>query len=421
MAITKRVSFAVLLSALLSASVSGQTNIQFDRCGRSEDERLTLNNGDFENDRGGSMRRTYGNLCTGTQEAGSTNDDDDMESRIGHPFRIFCDVIDRNPSVKALLSTGNSPHTVFAPTDAAFAKVDGLISRVNEQRLIELHILPQARLSRDLRCGQTYRTINTNQSRRDNQRSKTRCINASRAQQLGPGNIVNGLKPTIGVPDNIFRVDEFQTQRNFVVNVNVNEGATDADRQTFSEDVISCNGVIHVVDEVLLPGATNTFRFASNTHGQANYDGGHSHSHGIGGYSGGYGGNGGYRGGYYGGRGYGGNGGQYGRNDIGHSHGAKGRKGAKGFKGNNSRRNNGRYGAYGAYYGSSSSSVYYGAANGGFFRKLGDEAAIGDEDYMSDAEFFGTSGMENKATVSEGDRKRRLEALLEPDGNIAKV
>lgn len=334
-----------------------------------------------------------------------------MESRIGHPFRILCDVIDRNPNVLALMATGNSPHTIFAPTDAAFAKVDGLISRVNEQKLIELHILPQARLTRDLRCGQTYRTLNTNQSRRDNQRSKTRCINAARSQQLGPGNIVNGLKPTIGVPDNVFRVDEFQTQRNFDINVNINEGSTDADRQTFSQDVISCNGVIHVVDEVLLPGGQNAFRFSGNTHGTANYNSGHSHSHGIGTYGGygyasyGYGRYGGY-GRYYG---------RYGNhNDLGHSH-LKSGKGSKGFKGIKAAR---RYSPYAYNYGAYGNVAY---GNGGFFRKLGDEAAAGDKDYMSDAEFFGTSGMKNKATVSEDDRKRRLEALLEPDGNIAKV
>lgn len=397
MAIIKRNSFALLLAALLSASVSGQTNIMFDRCGRAEDRRNNEDANSFENDRQGSMRRTYGNLCSGTREAGSTDDDIDIDSRVGHPFRTLCDIIDNNPNVLALMNSGNSPHTIFAPTDAAFAKVSGLISRVDEQRLLELHILPQARLTRDLRCGQTYRTINTRQSRKDNQRSKTRCINAARSQQLGPGNIVNGLKPTIGIPDNIFRVDEFQAQRNFVVNVNQNENDNDADRETFSQDVISCNGVIHVVDEVLLPGNANAFRtHGEYSHGLPNYYGGHSHSHGQMG-DGSY-----YYGGYYNrGHGHGYYGGYYGHHGRGHAHsvkGGKGGKGAKGFKGGARR-----------YY-----NPYYSSVGPGFFRKLGEEEAA-----MSDAEFFGTDGMvENDATTSDGERKRKLEALLEPDGNI---
>jgi len=42
---------------------------------------------------------------------------------------------------------------------------------------------------------------------------------------------------------------------------------------------------------------------------------------------------------------------------------------------------------------------------------------------MTDAEFFGTNGsVENDAKAEDTEnRKRRLEALLQPDGNIAVV
>lgn len=410
MAIIKRTSFAVLLAALL-APVSAQTSVQFDRCFYDEDERIagSTNPG---NNRDGSQRRTYGNLCRGTQtEADSGTNDNDIDARIGHPFRRLCDIIDLNPNVQALMASGNSPHTIFAPTDAAFSKVEGLINRVNTQRLLELHILPQARLSRDLRCGQTYRTINTNQSRRDNQRSKTRCISAARSQQLGPGNVVNGLKPTIGVPEDIFRVEEFESQNGFVISVNQQESDDSSDRETFSQDVISCNGVIHVVDEVLLPGNVNAFRtHGVATHGVPTYQGSHAHAHptiadiGSLGYYGGY--NGGYNGGRYGPSYYGGRYGTgYGNHFHGRGHkGGKGGKGGKGFKG--SRRRGHNYYGYG-----------YGGMEPGFFRKLGEQ-----EESISDAEFFGTNGLvENESAVSDEDRKRRLEALLEPDGNIAQV
>jgi len=400
MAIIKRTSFAVLLAALL-APVAAQSNVFFDRCFYDEDERIDGNTNPGNN-RDGSQRRTYGNLCRGTQtqeDADANTNDNDIDSRIGHPFRRLCDIIDRNPNVLSLMATGNSPHTIFAPTDAAFAKVEGLINRVNEQRLLELHLLPQARLTRDLRCGQTYRTINTNQSRRDNQRTKTRCISAARAQQLGPGNVVNGLKPTIGVPEDIFRVEEFESQNGFVVSVNQQESDDSNNRETFSQDVISCNGVIHVVDEVLLPGNVNAFRtHGIATHGVPTYQGGHAHVHptvadigSLGYYGGAYGYGYGSYGRYYGGYGYG----------AGFHRGFKGGKGGKGGKGFKGGRRRGHYG-YGYGYG-------YAGFEPGFFRKLGEQE--------KDAEFSGTS----ESPMSESDRKRKLEALLEPNGKIAQV
>jgi uncharacterized surface protein with fasciclin (FAS1) repeats len=410
MAIFNRSSFALVLSALISSSVYGQSSINFQPCGATTDLRTDAQNGDFSNNQSGSQRRTYGNLCSGTQDTGSTANDIDITSRVGHPFRRFCDIIDRYPNVAALMSTGTSPHTVFAPTDAAFAKIDGLISRVDEQKLLELHILPQSRLTRDLRCGQTYRTINTQQDRRSNQRSKTRCISAARSQQLGPGNVVNGLKPTIGVPGNTFNAEQFGSQNNFVLTENPNAEANA--KETFSQDVISCNGVIHVVDEVLLPGGQNAFANQGNYNSygvqgnngggyygsQNNYYGGTSHSHGQGSYYGSSYGSSHNRGNYY----------------------TKKGKGAKAGKAG--ARGNGYYG--GAPPRRPYNGGYYGGYNSGFLRKLeGGNTADADELFMTDAEFFGTDGLienDTKAEDSE-NRKRRLEALLEPDGNIAQA
>lgn len=315
------------------------------------------------------------------------------------------------------MAEGNSPHTVFAPTDAAFNKVAGLIDRVDQLRLLELHILPQGRLTRDLRCGQTYRTINTQQDRRNNQRSKTRCINARRSQQLGPGNVVNGLKPTIGSPDNVFRVSEFQAQDFFNININTNENANSADRETFSEDVISCNGVIHVVDEVLLPGGNNAF--ATPYYGPAltpgsyygipgglnNYYQGQSHSHGPGNYYNSGHSHGGYRApgyayyGYYYGKGY--RPGRPGWRANGYyAKSAKKGKGAKGFKGAKV------LPVAAAALPPLGPQGYYDDFNG--FRNL-----------ESDAEFFGTDGLKENEAKKPEDRKRRLEAMLEPNGDVA--
>lgn len=271
-------SAVVLLAALLSSTANGQnSNINFQPCGKTVDTRARQNNGQFDENLTGSQRRTYGNLCSGSMPFGTTTTTETpISARNSDPFRRFCDLIDRYPNVQALMATGNSPHTVFAPTDAAFAKVDGLISRVDEQRLLELHILGQARLKRDLRCGQTYRSINTRQDQRNTQRSKTECVSAGRAQQLGPGNTVNGLRPNMGSPNGVFNRDEFQHQNSFNIVVDSTDIPDNINTDLFSSDVVSCNGVIHVVDEVLLPGGPALFQ--TGYYG-ANFQGaGHSHT-----------------------------------------------------------------------------------------------------------------------------------------------
>lgn len=416
MAILKQSTFSLVLLALISSTAYG--SIKFMNCNIDEgDTPEDVRSGkgkDFQNNREGNQRTTYGNLCAYTDGFDDTqNTSNEIESRVGWPFSRFCDIIDRWENVQNLMFRGSAPHTVFAPTDAAFAKIDGLIDRVNELRLLELHILPQARLTQDLRCGQTYRTINTLQDRRNNQRSKTRCVNAAVSQQLGPGNTINGLRPTIGEPPNVFRRNEFQSQDDFVLSVNSDEQDAN-DQETFSQNVVSCNGVIHVVDEVLLPGNVNDFSLAGvpvpynpyNSVYYNSYNEPHSHNDYYGGLPA-----------YYNGPtvAYTGYTTYY---NSGYYRFPKKSKGGKGFKGAK---------GYG----------YYGArrrrrppAPGYYFRNLkAGEKADADEKPMSDAEFFGTEGLANieakiesvKDELSEKpdeNRKRRLEAMLEADGSV---
>jgi uncharacterized surface protein with fasciclin (FAS1) repeats len=423
MAIINRSSFTLVLTALLSSAVNGQSNINYAQCLSTSDTRVRQNTG-FDDDIEGNERRTYGNLCSGSLAFGSTATETPIPSRNGDPFRRFCDLIDRYPNVQNLMATGNSPHTVFAPTDAAFAKIDGLLGRVDEQRLLELHILPQARYTRDLRCGQTYRTINTQQDRRNTQRSKTQCVTADKTQQIGPGNTVNGLNPTIGNPNNIFPRESFQNQDFFDVTYIGTDVADDLEDDFFAQDVTSCNGVIHVVDEILLPGG-DVLRpynygaaYGPPTYG-APYNAPYNAPYGAvpssyGSYNSYYG--------YYGGPnpaygpGYGvrrpsyyGNlryNNYYGKANKYAKKGFKGGKGAKGAKG------------YGPLVRPPQVSIPY---NNYYFRKLTGEES--NENTLSDAEFFGTEGLAGVETSekNEGNRKRRLEALLEPDGNIEVV
>jgi len=406
MAIFNQSTFSLVLLALISSTAYGDISYAQCKDGNSASDIRSNTGSTFDNDLEGSQRTTYGNLCGGTSAFtdNTSNADKNIDSRIGHPFAKLCDLIDRYPSVQNLMLRGHSPHTVFAPTDAAFAKVEGLIDRVNELRLLELHILPQARTTQDLRCGQTYRTLNTLQDRRNNQRSKTRCVSAMRSQQLGPGNTINGLRPTIGVPSNIFKKVEFSNQDNFALSVS--SSASNAnDRELFGEDIIACNGVIHVIDEVLLPGNTNDFRSPPyNTLGLSYTGEPHNHGYYNGAAVGGY-----YNGAavggyynepvvlpspYYGARYY--KGFKKGKKD-------KGFKGAKGYGPPPRRRPNTGY----------------------YFRNLQDA----EEAPMSDAEFFGTNGLadieakiesvkDEFAEKPDETRKRRLEAMLEADGNI---
>jgi len=401
MAIFKQSTFSFVLLALISSTAYG--NLNYAQCKDEGDTAALVRSGTgsgFDTDMEGSQRTTYGNLCAGTSAFtdNTSGADKDIDSRLNHPFAKFCDLIDRYPSVQNLMLRGHSPHTVFAPTDAAFAKIEGLIDRVDELRLLELHILPQARTTQDLRCGQTYRTLNTQQNRRNNQRSKTRCVSALRSQQLGPGNTINGLRPSIGVPNNIFRKKEFKNQDEFNVYVNDNASA-DADKELFSENVVSCNGIIHVVDEVLLPGNTNDFRSGYSPYGSTSYYNGEPHTHGY--YTGPQMGYYGPVSGYYNGPAVLPAASYYGYKAF-----KKGKK-FKGFKGSKS------YSPPRRYY------------NSGYFRNL--EGA--EEQAMSDAEFFGTDGLadieakiesvkDEFAEKPDENRKRRLEAMLEADGKI---
>mmetsp|Transcript_20350 Transcript_20350/g.56612 ORF Transcript_20350/g.56612 Transcript_20350/m.56612 type:complete len:435 (-) Transcript_20350:472-1776(-) len=427
MAIIKQSCFALVLSTLVSRTVMGQSYLNFDQCKRVTDLRDKDNNnnsGDssFTDGREGSQRRTYGNLCSGsviftTSTATTTaqTGTGDINSRNGDPFRRFCDLIDKYPNVYNLMASGNSAHTVFAPTDAAFAKIDGLLSRLDDQKVLELHILPQARLTRDLRCGQTFRSLNTQQDRRMNQRTKTRCINADTAQQIGPGNTRNGLNPTIGIPVNIFNAEQFTFQDNFHINFDSTGDAKT--KYTIGQDVVSCNGVIHVVDEVMIPGPTGFSDRLANLPGNLPSRPSRPSDpyYGVQEYYG-------SKTGYYGSKSdyypksdyYSGGGSYYyGKSYKKAKKAKKDDKKGKGYKG---------YGPPPTTY-----SGYYSGAYGPGYRKLDVEAdgtiseniEEPDELFMTDAEFFGTEGLIEDASEEEIEldvRKRRLEAMLEPVG-----
>lgn len=104
---------------------------------------------------------------------------------------------------------GDGPFTVFAPTDAAFAKVDPdtlnmLLRPENKAKLqavLTYHVLPGATLARDLPAHASAKTV-------------------------------QGQHVDISVRDHVLRVDN---------------------AKVVSPDIVALNGVIHVIDAVILP------------------------------------------------------------------------------------------------------------------------------------------------------------------------
>lgn len=242
------------------------------------------------------------------------------------------------------------------------------------------------------------------------------------------------------------------------MNFNNKGNSNDKSTYTFSQDIIACNGVIHVVDEVMLPG-NNGFvtgalgRIRNNYPPRTNLPEG-SPYYGLPG--GGlpdlyYGPDDGVAGGlYYDSKGsnrppisppilneyYGG--GYYTKFDKKNkkNKGYKGYKGARAGNRARSRRRSQYYSTDGNpqlfnYYGrnlaaeAKTAEVDFDADADELFIS---DAMFFDERAMTDAKFFGTEGLvedaseqENGANDGLNNRKRRLEAMLEPDGKITEV
>ena len=104
---------------------------------------------------------------------------------------------------------GEGPFTVFAPTDAAFAKlpagtVEGLLKPENKEKLkavLTYHVVPGKAMAKDLKDGQAVKTVN--------------------GEELSVK--IDGSDVTVG------------------------------NAKVAKADVAASNGVIHVIDSVLLP------------------------------------------------------------------------------------------------------------------------------------------------------------------------
>ncbi len=226
------------------------------------------------------------------------DEDDDAVSlpvtfATGTTFTTLCSLlalgalnVDGNTvDLRDYLETSSNEHTIFAPTDAAFAKIQSTVDEILAlqstnpvafARIIvgwlQLHILPNLWLDTDLECEEVYATINLSTSGVFNQRQKTKCKDqAAYFEQIGVGNIGDDDLPSVGLPADVFTMDQFNTPTTVLKKT--------VDGTGFSSNIIGCNGVIHVVDFPLLPSNQHRFYYG---YGNKGTKGGYRYGYGQG-------------------------------------------------------------------------------------------------------------------------------------------
>lgn len=266
-------SFPAFLAAIcLASGVVAQTStLEVDICGATDND-----NGVTD----GNSLTTFDLLCgardddgvgTGTVNILTEDTFDTLCAlAISGPFTT---VDGRTIDLAAVLTESDSvvPHTIFAPTDSAFAKVPELVILVNAlidgtvtnaERLrydnivanwLQLHVLGDYYLSSDFICDETISTVNLATTVIGNQKQKTKCRGqANTFAQIGGGNVGTIDQPTVGLPAGIFDANSFIDDPASLTSVTTTDGG-------ISSNIVGCNGVIHVVDNVLLPGSTSYY------------------------------------------------------------------------------------------------------------------------------------------------------------------
>lgn len=141
---------------------------------------------------------------------------------LNEDFSILCDVLTSTPDVKEFLSSAE--YTLFAPPNAAFELISGVLETLDVETLgsiLAFHGTEGVVNSSDLECGELLDMSNGYPSR-------TQCTKNSDGEdiviQKGGGNRKNDLLP-----------------------------------QIIAENIVACNGLIHVVDHVMLPNFIDEF------------------------------------------------------------------------------------------------------------------------------------------------------------------
>mmetsp|Transcript_9295 Transcript_9295/g.18513 ORF Transcript_9295/g.18513 Transcript_9295/m.18513 type:complete len:463 (-) Transcript_9295:272-1660(-) len=212
----------------------------------------------------GSSKRTYEAIC----EPSFFLNDDISSSTVQQTntgttsatfFTIFCSILDKpsNSDIKNYIATGTNQHTIFAPPDTAFANIPGILGQLTlaqERMILAMHIIPGPPITtRDLTCDGFRRTFFNSQFgvsgvvTQQQQSTKTKCLTGGKTAQIGRGNL-SRILPIIGTPNNVFNNNYFLFTQptDFTNTINAFSG--------IAQDVVVCNGIVHVVSNVILPG-----------------------------------------------------------------------------------------------------------------------------------------------------------------------
>eukprot|EP00535_Pseudo-nitzschia_heimii_P000537 CAMPEP_0197174816 /NCGR_PEP_ID=MMETSP1423-20130617/1199_1 /TAXON_ID=476441 /ORGANISM="Pseudo-nitzschia heimii, Strain UNC1101" /LENGTH=365 /DNA_ID=CAMNT_0042623805 /DNA_START=27 /DNA_END=1124 /DNA_ORIENTATION=- len=294
--IEKGFSFFIV-ALLIACGVEAQSEINFETCLSGSAATATAS--------AGNVLTTYELLCSDTLSPNSP-----------HTFVHLCSLLSTGVITKSdgtevnfetILSATTDEekgHTLFAPTDAAFeaigldvvealldadSTVDAQIRNDLIARWMELHVLSANYLLEDFTCNGNLLAYNPSDTAAQQQVQKTRCAGpAGTFEQIGGGNVGELDQPTVGSPAGVFNQEFFPNTNNPVTMV-LTPDADDSSKFGASSNLITCNGVVQIVDIPLRPGST--IRDGKGTKGY----------YGAKGY------------GYYGAKGYGYYGGYYGK------------------------------------------------------------------------------------------------------------
>eukprot|EP00751_Fragilariopsis_kerguelensis_P044875 CAMPEP_0170994892 /NCGR_PEP_ID=MMETSP0736-20130129/11230_1 /TAXON_ID=186038 /ORGANISM="Fragilariopsis kerguelensis, Strain L26-C5" /LENGTH=252 /DNA_ID=CAMNT_0011420869 /DNA_START=99 /DNA_END=854 /DNA_ORIENTATION=- len=241
----------ILSSVLLSffVSISGGVRGQsFGTCITTEP--INGDNNPFYN-----SQTIYSLLCQNKLEVTAAKPDPFTTTKISPNFTTLCGLLNSSSQseVKNLLDNTSARITFFAPADAAFVGVDTTGGDPDQiKAVLETHILPNPKLLKDLPCDECQCTIEGGWPCRT--RTRTVCTTADSTFQVGGGNTgPGGVQefPEIGQPLGPTQV--FLNNGGYWGPGNNNIIRTNEEGR-FSEDAVACNGIIHAVNKLIMPG-----------------------------------------------------------------------------------------------------------------------------------------------------------------------
>lgn len=215
-------SFTAFLAVFLLASgVEAQSTLTLSTC----DDNSALEDG-----KRGSSLRTYEILCDKDADGTAITN---IVTKTGATFETFCALLESGPWTLStgevldlidFIGEGVNEHTIFAPTDAAFAEIQSLVDAALDLETtnpsafdnivpywLQLHILPDTYLASDFTCDDTYDTLNLSGRATGSQKQKNKMqrpsqyFHTNRGRQCGKHRSTHCWTTGRHLPDSVFR------------------------------------------------------------------------------------------------------------------------------------------------------------------------------------------------------------------------